>query len=409
MGKQAPARLQLREFLQVAAGVVGQPLLEHAELPGWREALQVAVGSWSRPEKLVLALDEFQWIVQESPELPSILQELWDRDWSRTGRIMLIVSGSYVGFMEREVLGRKSPLFGRRTAQLHLKPFGYSEARLFHPDYSLVDSARVYFVCGGVPQYLKCFDPAASIDSNLSRQVLEEFSPLHNEPDFLLREELRDVHNYYALLSALATASARIPELARVTTLPERSVPYYLQQLVELGYLRRLSPLVAGPRAPRKVRFALDDPLLRFWFRFVFPNRSQIAALGPDRAFHQLVKPHLPAYFGRCFEGLCREALAGLYAREGITAAWEIGEYWDKTTQIDVVGLREDNWTDLGECRWGRSPGLVAAATELERKVNAYPNARNATIGRRLFVGRKEPGRLPAGVRVHDLEDLYSN
>src|SRR6185436_16441469 len=165
--------------------------------------------------------------------------------WRDSGRIFLILCGSYVGFMEREVLGRKSPLFGRRTAQIPLRPFGYREAALFHPRYSLLDRARVYFLCGGVPLYLRCFSDDRSIESNLAQELLHEYAVLHREGDFLLREELREVENYYAILLAVAEGHTTGSAIAQRSGLEARSLPYYLQQLVELGYLRRRYPLTS--------------------------------------------------------------------------------------------------------------------------------------------------------------------
>src|SRR5690606_26779237 len=137
--------------------------------------------------KFVLALDEFQWMAQASPELPSVLQELWDLRWKRSGKVVLILCGSFIGFMEREVLGKKSPLFGRRTAQIHLKPLSHLEAAEFHPGWSLAERARTYFVCGGVPLYLEMFAEARSFEQNVELAILDEHSPLAREPDFLLR------------------------------------------------------------------------------------------------------------------------------------------------------------------------------------------------------------------------------
>lgn len=133
------------------------------------------------------------WIAEASPELPSVLQELWDRNWSRSGRVLLILCGSYIGFMEREVLGRHSPLFGRRTGQILLRSFNHLEAARFHPRFSIVDQARVYAICGGVPAYLLAFDSAQSVEQNLIGQVLNENAALAREPEFLLREELRNL------------------------------------------------------------------------------------------------------------------------------------------------------------------------------------------------------------------------
>ena len=407
VGKVAPAELQVREFLSEAARALDEPLLARLGASDWRAALEAVLGAWKGKGKLVLAFDEFQWSAGASPELPSLLQELWDRRWRRGG-VMLIVCGSVIGFMEREVLGPKSPLFGRRTAQIQLGPFGLREAAEFHPRWSRTDQARVRFVVGGVASYLRAFDPARSFEQNLADHLLSEFSPLFREPEFLLREELREVSSYQAVLGAIAAGHTSIRAIAAAAGLPERGLTYYLDQLEALGYVARRYPLTGRERPnPRHTRFVLEDPLLRFWFRFVFPNQSAVVRLGPTRALEEIVKPELDAYFGGCFERLCREALAGLYVEEGVSD-FTIGEYWDKDVQIDVVGVRGDGWTDVGECKWGPVASVPALSEELERKVRAYPNPRAATIGRRLFVHRAPAAAARArGVVWHTLEDLY--
>ena len=407
LGKQAPAGMQIREFLGEAAKLLEEPLLAALSTEDWSAALDAVVSRWTSGRKLIIALDEFQWTVGASPELPSILQALWDRSWRLSGNVLLILCGSYLGFMEREVLGKKSPLFGRRTAQIPLRPFGYREAALFHPGYSRTDQARTYFLCGGVPLYLKRFTDRRSIESNLAAELLDEYAPLYREADFLLREELREVTLYYAILAAIAAGHSTVQGIARQAGQDPRGLAYYLQQLIELGYVERRYPLTGEPPPARSVHYDLSDPLLRFWFRFVFPSTSYIRHMGADRALQDLIRPHLDAYFGQCFERLCREALPWLYRREGVTAAFEVGQYWSKTTQIDLVGLRHDGWTDLGECKWGavRSPKAVEA--ELEEKVRDFPNTRGATIGRRIFTRHAPPAQAGAGVRWHGLEELY--
>ncbi len=409
LGKKAPAPLQIREFLEVAAAFLDEPLLASYPASGWKDALDTVMARRRPGDKIVLVFDEFQWTVEASPELPSILQEKWDREWQHSNDVLLILCGSYVGFMEREVLGRGSPLFGRRTAQILLRPFDFRQAADFHPGYSPVDRARTYFVCGGIPFYLKRFSDRSSFEMNLAAQVLDEHAALYHEPDFLLREELREVESYYALLLAVAGGHTTARDIARYSGIAPGSLPYYLKQLVELGYLGRRYPLNGEARKPRNVRYDLGDPLLRFWFRFVFPEQSQLRRLGPDRALRELVEPHLDAYFGLCFERLCREALPRLYEREGVTTTFEIGEYWSKQTQIDVVGLRNDGWTDLAECKWGTVRSAPAIERELDEKVKLFPNRRNATLGRRVFARHKRPGPVStdSSIRWHTLEDLY--
>ncbi len=409
LGKVAAGDLQMREFLGEAARVVGEPLLAELSTGDWKKALLAVTQRWTGPKKLVLVLDEFQWMAEASPELPSVLQECWDRHWRNSDRIMVILCGSFIGFMEREVLGEKSPLFGRRTAQILLRPFGHRDAARFHPAWSEIDQACAYFVCGGMPLYHRCFDPRMSFERNLETALLDEYAPLFREPEFLLREELREVPRYNAVLQALSGGSRTYRDIAKATGLEERGLDYYVRQLMSLGYVGRRHPLTGEKTNRRAVRFVLEESLLRFWFRFVFPNLSFIRQMGPRRALQDRVKPFLPAYLGACFERLCRDALPRIYEREGVSAAFTIGEYWDKNVQIDVVGLRDDRWTDLGECKWGAIRSPAALAREIEDKVRAYPNQRGATIGRRAFVRRMPKSGPPKGSPVvwHDLEDLY--
>jgi AAA+ ATPase superfamily predicted ATPase len=413
VGKVAPAALQLREFLEESARALGEPLLAQLPATDWRAALEAVTGR-AKGGKLAIVLDEFQWTTGASPELPSVLQELWDRRWKKSGQVMLILCGSFVGFMEREVLGRKSPLFGRRTAQIHLQPFDYREAALFHPSWSLASRARAYFVCGGVPMYLKAFAPHRSVEGNIEDNLLTEFSPMFREPEFLLREELRGVENYHAILNATAAGHTTISQIAQASGVPIRSLPYYLEQLVQLRYVARHHALTGARPNTRNIRFLLEDPLLRFWFRFVFPHRSFIQQMGPARSYADLIKPQIEAYFGTCFERLCREALPNLHAREGIDGVAEVGQYWDKHVQIDVVGVRDDGWIDLGECKWGAIASVPRILAELEAKVLAFPNPQNATLGRRVFArtvpaSARQRARHDAPVTWHSLEDLYAD
>ena len=410
LGRQSPSGLQVREFLVEAARTLNMPLLAELSVSNWRRALTTVVDQWALTHpgsKLVLALDEFQWIAGSEPGLVADLQHSWDRHWKTGGNVLLLLCGSYIGFMEREVLGQSSPLFGRRTAQIHLHPFGYLEAAEFHPNWSLIDRARAYFLVGGLPQYLLCLNDRFSIENNIRQNLLDEFAPLFHEPTFLLREELREIAPYHAILFAIAGGKSTVRAIAEATGLPDRNLHYYLRQLVDLGYVRRRYPLDGRRANPKQLRFVIRDPLLRFWFRFVFPNTSIIRSAGPPRAFTERIAPSLDAWFGNGFEHLCREALPLIYAHEGVGASFEIGEYWSPRTQIDTVGLRDDNWTDLGECKWGTVRSPVALEAELERKTGLFPNNRGATLGRRYFVRRK-PAERKEAPNWYGLEDLYA-
>jgi AAA+ ATPase superfamily predicted ATPase len=335
-----------------------------------------------------------------------VLQKLWDHRWQRDKGFMLVLCGSYVGFMEREVLGAKSPLFGRRTGQLKLGPLDHKEAGAFFPHWDLEERARAWFLCGGVPAYLKAFDPGRSVEQNLISAFLEVDAPLMREAEFLLREELRDVGSYATLVEALAQGQTTPTLLSKFAGIPVPRVMFFLKTLLELGYIERREPLVPGRPSRKLARYAVVDPVLRFWFRFVAPNFSAIR-LGPPRtAFLQLIAPHLDAFYGAGFEALCREALPRQLEREGLDGSARVGEFWSPTSQIDVVALRNDRWTLLGECKWGTVTSLPKLEAELRAKAATYPVGAT-TLDLRVFVRRALKGKAPPGVTVHTLAELY--
>lgn len=290
-GKQAPAAMQRRAFLREAARTWDIPALDGPETADWNQAIDLVLAHAPKDRKLVLSLDEFQWMAEASPELPSILQEYWDREWQHSGKMVLILCGSYLGFMERDILGRKSPLFGRRTAQIGLQPFHFHETILFHPNWSLIDRARAYFICGGIPYYLNTFKRGRSIPENIREAFLGEHALLHYEADFLLREELRELEIYHAILTCLANGSHPNKDIANRAGIDPGRLTHYLNTLIQLGYVRKHYPSTGKPPAAKQVRFSLEAPLLRFWFHFIFPNHSYLAQTPTATAYRDLVQP----------------------------------------------------------------------------------------------------------------------
>lgn len=397
---------QLKGFLDAAAEWLGVPHLAQATADNWKGALRMVVDAAPREQKLVLVLDEFQWLCQASPELPSVIQQLWDLEWQHGNRVMLVLCGSAIGFMEREVLGARSPLFGRRSGDLRLEPFSYQEARAFHPRWSLEEQARAYFVCGGIPAYLSRLEAGKSVAQNIALEFYQIDGYFQREPAFLLREELAEVKQAASILEAVGRGRRAQGDIARAVGMTPSALAPHLKSLVSLGYLERVTPLSGESAARPAVVYRVADALLRFWFRFVQPHQSTLRLYPPDRVFEQLVAPHWEAFCGDAFERLCREALALIYISEGITGRFRIGEYFDRRVQIDVVGLRPDGWVDLGECRWPARASAAEAGRELSARVSQFPAGKRTV--RQLLFFRRKPASTPSTLRVYDLEDLYA-
>ncbi|HVV86557.1 MAG TPA: ATP-binding protein [Kofleriaceae bacterium] len=400
---------QIADFMRAAAAGLQRPELGESSPPGWEAALRLVAGPAPRGRKLVLVLDEFQWLCESSPELPSVLQRLWDLEWQRANHLTLVLCGSFIGFMEREVLGARSPLHGWGTGDLRIQPFGFREAAGFHPRWSREEQARAYFVCGGIPAYLQRFDGDRSVRQGVAREFFELDGFFQREPDFLLREELAEVKQAASVLEAVALGRRSQGDIARAVGLSTAALAPHLKNLVGLGYLERIAPLSPGPVPRTAVVYRIADPLLRFWFRFVEPNLSMARRLSSAQAVEQLVAPQWEAFCGNGFERLCREALPLLHDGEGVSGRVQVGEYWDRETQLDVVGLRGDGWIDLGECKWADGASLADAAAELRTRAARYP-AGGRTSRAHLFLRRAPAARSrPADLALHDLASLYGD
>lgn len=384
VGDRSTKELQIKKILEAASRIYSEPLLSRVSLPDWGQLFETLTPHLLK-KKTVLVLDEFQWMCEGSPELPSVIQQYWDSRWEKSGRVFLILCGSYMGFMEREVLGKKSPLFGRRTSQMKIQPFTHRDARLFHPRYKVEDSARLYAICGGIPAYLLAFSDDRSIDENILGECLEDNGRLREEPRFLTMEELREPAIYYSLLETLHTRRLRITELGKQLGIEKGNLVYYLKTLQQLGYVEKVFPLGIKKGGGKRPVYQIQDPLLRFWFSLVYPNLTDLTMRQPRDVFISRVKPKLAAYYGIQFETLCREALPRLLHARGVTAPFKIGSYWDNQTQIDIVVEREDGLTHLAECKWQARPVGMETVEELKRKIMNYPNPNRHNIIPQIF------------------------
>jgi AAA+ ATPase superfamily predicted ATPase len=409
VGDRSQAALQRQKILHLAAETLNEPLLRETVPRSWHHLFEILTPLLFK-KRSVLALDEFQWMCESSPELPSVLQEFWDRRWEKSGKTFLILCGSYVGFMEREVLGKKSPLFGRRTAQLWLQPLSYLEAREFHPHYSLEEAARVLAICGGVPAYLQVFKDDRSVEQNIIQECLAPTGRLLEEPRFLTMEELRDPVMYFSLLEILQSRRLGVTELAKRLVIDKSKLTYYLNTLMQLGYVQKVQSLELSRHKPSaRGQYRIADALLRFWFSLVYPSLNDLSLKGPEGTFTAKIKPRLEAYYGIQFERLCRQALPRLLARQRVTASYRIGAYWDRAMQIDLLTEREDGITQMAECKWQNRPVGMDTVEELRRKMSLYPNSQKHTLVPQLFSRSGFTAQVQQEPRLerYTLDDLY--
>ncbi|MDF7664415.1 ATP-binding protein [Bifidobacterium sp. ESL0763] len=331
-----------------------------------------AVFALAKQRRIALVIDEYPYLASADHSANSVLQHAIDRH-KDDSRLMLILCGSSMSFMERQVLGYQSPLYGRRTAQIKVEPFGYADARKFLPSYGSEDAATAYGLTGGVPQYLLQFDDTMSLEDNIRVNLLDPGCYLFEEPDNLLKQELRNPAEYNAVIQAIATGSSRLNAIATACHMETSSCSTYLRNLINLGIVRKETPF--GQKTSRKTIYRIEDSFFRFWYRFVPSNISLIQSGRVDLAATRVMSG-ISDFMGPVFEDICRQWLR---ARNGTDKLPFLmlgaGRWWgaDPRTrqqeEIDIVATGDDPDDMLFcECKWRSIPSSVKEWETLKRR-----------------------------------------
>lgn len=362
-------------------------------------------------ERIVVVLDELTYLIEVNTAFPSVLQKIWDTRLKDTA-IMLVLCGSYVGVIEQSVLAYRSPLYGRRTGQWRLQPFSFWETQQLLPGINPEALVPIYAILGGVPAYLRHYEPNLSLAENIQHKILMPGAYLYDEPRFLLLQELRDPSRYFALLEAIAGGRTRSNEIAQISGVPATSLSFYLRTLQEMGLIERSVP--ATEVLPEKSKLGLyhvADPYFRFWFRFVYPNRSLLER-GETTLTLRKIMTEIDQFTGPAFESICREYVWRLHSAGelGFTPR-TVGRWWNRQEEIDVLAVGENDLL-VGECKWSTKPVGENILDELTRKATLLkaagaPKQIHYTLFARAgFTPALEERSRAQDVRLVDLNDL---
>ncbi len=316
-------------------------------------------------EKILLTMDEFPRLVQSNRSILSYLQELADEIESES---TMILCGSSIGVMESEVMGHKSPLFGRRTGQIDLQPFDFSTS-LQAIKYPFEEAIRSYAVTGGAPMYLLSFDYGRSLEDNIRDVILDKTSFMFQEPEFLLRTELRNPSRYMSVLEAVANGHTKPNRISNHTGIDRGPLSAYLKTLRRLRLLRREIPVTEERKKSKRSLYEIDDNFLRFWFHYVEPRRSSIEISAEDVASSEIMAS-LDEFSSKTFEDVCRELISKLNPKGLFSTKYSrVGRWWHGEHEIDIIALNEsENEILLGECKWSEKVNPEALYFRLKEK-----------------------------------------
>jgi len=293
LAAQVREKDNLRTFQKVLEDALGDPLVASLTFPDWGVALTYAAER-AGSERLVLVLDEFPYLCEANPGLPSLVQRFWDLRGKHSS-LMLVLCGSQVSFMEKEVLAERSPLFGRRTGQRRLEPLAPSESLEFFRRWKREEALLAYGIVGGMPAYLGRFDERASLEENLMREVLRPEGYLFDEVHYLLHTELTNPSTYSSILAAVARGAERVGDVALAVGVDSPTANKYLHVLRELRLVSREVPLTdPDPLRSRRGVYRIADRFVAFHFRHVQPHLSLIQGGRGARVLEEHLRPDFP-------------------------------------------------------------------------------------------------------------------
>jgi len=358
---------QLRRFSAAVGEFFKEPLLQTRGFSDWAEGFRYIR---EKKKRLVLVFDEFPYLIQSNSAIPSRFQSAWDLQLSQS-QVYLVLLGSSVSMMESEVLGYRAPLYGRRTGQWKIQPMPFSSIRQFRDKASFDDQLHHFGVAGGTPAYWLWFADRRDFYQNLKNHVLKKGEPLYDEVEFILREELREPRYYFSLLQAIAQGKRKLSEIVNATGIPQPTANKYLGVLSDLDVVEREVPVTeTKPLKSKKGYYKIKDEFFQFWFRFVFPRRSDLEMDHIDRVLQRIkneISDYMPFVYEKVAIEIIREHLDSIGPFE------RLGRWWDKNDEIDVVGFStESNTLLFGETKWSRKllgENIYAALQEKAKKV----------------------------------------
>jgi len=316
----------------------------------WIELFQEFT-KWNKTQHTIIIIDEFPTLIEANHAIPSIFQKIWDQNLRNTNT-MLILLGSSVATMETQVLNYKSPLYGRRTAQWKLNPLKIFHLKPFFPKYNPETLIYVYACIGGVPAYLQKFSPQLSFWQNVEQKILTKGEFLYEEAEFLLREELREPRNYSLILKAIAQGARTYGEILNQTNMDKSILSKYTSVLEDLGFIKRTYPIAITPK-PRKGLYTIADNYLNFWFKYIFPNRTELET-GNTKNILNKIKFDYNTYLGHAFEQAATELLTKMKTQNKLPFTFTaVGKWWYKNNEIDLIALDEQKQTSTFlETKW---------------------------------------------------------
>ena len=415
VGVQSTAKENL-EILSAQILAALAPDAPKNPFPSFREAVEY-VFERAKNERIIFAIDEYPYLANSDKSVSSVLQATIDKHQADS-KLFLILCGSSMSFMEKQVLGYKSPLYGRRTAQYKLLPFDYLESSEMLPGFNNEDKIILYSVTGGIPEYLSRIDNKLSLQENVRDLFFDPSGRLFEEPSNLLKQELKMPETYNAIITAIAGGSSKLNEIATKADIETSQCSKMLSTLIGLGLVRKEHPITETKS--KKSIYLIDDWMFVFWYRFVQPELSRITAGLGETVCGEMFAEHLSSHTGRVFEECAKQymwrALKEKNKQKLPVSFKKIGRWWGnnpkerREEEIDFIAFSGEKAV-FGECKWRSTQVGEDTLDNLIRKARLFPNFTNIhymLFSKSMFTNALEDRVIKQGdITLIGVDDMF--
>lgn len=385
--REVSDKLQLRSFSEklLKENIPAANYIK--EFSEWETALKSVLDLPYGDEKKLLIIDEFPYMCRGNESIPSVLQNLWD-ELFKDENIMIVLCGSAMSFVEKELLAEKSPLYGRATGIYKMEAMSFYDAVQFFPNYTDREKIIAYSILGGIPHYLRQFDADLPLEENIKRNILTKGCVLYSEVEFLLRQELRETPLYNSIIEAVALGNTKLNDISVKSLVDDTSkTSVYLKKLIELEIIKREFSVDDGMKERANTNrglYRLTDNFFRFWYAFVFTNYSELESGDADGVFKYAIKPNLHEFASFAFEDVCREYVRKMQRNGKLPFRYQrMGRWWGRTTvrrkdktevqetEIDLLAVSQkaDQYL-VGECKFKGRPFSYAEYLDTSAKLS---------------------------------------
>lgn len=354
--------IQINRFKNQLGEYFDDDFVKKIEIKDWDTLFDYFISKLGN-EKFVLVIDEFQYLCMINKSFSSIFQRIFDEKLKEKN-IMIILCGSLISMMYSEVLAYDSPLFGRRTAQIKLKPIDFKYYSEFFKDISHHSLIEMYSITGGIPKYILSFDRKRTPLWNIEHNIFDRDNYLYSEPKFLLQEEINDLSRYFSILQSIATGNTKISSISSQLDIPSSGLTPYISKLIELDILEKEIPVTEDIKNSKKALYKIKDNYLNFWFNYVYPYQSYLEIENLTYPLEK-IKSTFDLWVSKVYENLSRESL--MWNNKIPFPIKNLGRWWDKNEEIDIVALGE-NEILFGECKWSNKHVGLSILYKLKEK-----------------------------------------